>query len=140
MKVLDRLLRYASVFQILARSFGRPRLAPELVFPPLKRTLIELDDLIRFAFARFEPAVINQLWQRHAGFLSHNLDGFRKSNPLDFHDEVENRAAFLATETIKNLFRGIDREGRLCLFVKGTARDPVSTRLLQRHIVLHDAD
>src|SRR5437588_6032245 len=89
---------------------------------------------------RFKATVVNELRQWHAGFFSDDLDGLRKSDSLDLHDEVENGTTLLTPEIVKDFFRRIDGKRRLRFFVKRATRHPIRARFFQRHIVLHDAD
>ena len=103
-----RLIREAALFQIppgVARLGG---VALELIFPPGQSPLVELDHLIALSLARLEAAVVDHLRQRDAGFLGHDTDSFGKGDAFDLHDEVENRAAFLTAEAIKNFFGRVD--------------------------------
>src|SRR5205823_3932071 len=138
LKRLSRLFRDPWLFKIAANRSGRFTL--QLILPPLQRPLIQFYDLIAFTLARFKAAVIDQLWQRHAGLLSDDLDRFGKSHALDLHHKVENRSALLTPEAIENVFRWIDRKRRLRLFVKRTTGHPIRASLLQRNIILHDAN
>src|SRR5215831_4715885 len=128
----------AAFFQILAhrcRSFAR-----QLILPPLQRPLVQLDDLIAVAPARFETIIFNHLRQRHSGFLSHDLDRLWKGDPLHLHDEVKDGPTFVTAEAEEHLLRWIDVERGLGFFMKRAGRAPIRPGFLQRHIILHDAD
>src|SRR2546423_8161608 len=101
MKSLDRLFCDATFLQILARRFRRRGFALKLRFPPLKCPLIQLDDLIRIAFARFKAAVVNQLWQGDAGLLSNDLIASGNVTPSVSHTKVKNEPTFRPPEPLK---------------------------------------
>ena len=59
--------------------------------------------MVSFLASCFEAAVVNHFRQRHADFVGNDLDRFGKGDALDFHDEIENRAAFVTTKAVEDL-------------------------------------
>ena len=69
------------------------------------------------------------------GLARHQLDRFRKTEPLDLHDEREGVAAGAATETVKDLPGRIDVEGGGLLGVERTEAGVVRTGTSQLDIL-----
>ena len=112
----------------------------KLLFPPIERPLVELDDLVGFVAPGFETTVVDEFRERYAGLFRDQLDRLRKSDALHLHHKVEYRAALVTTKTIEDLFNGTDGKRRGLLFVKRTTGHPVGALLLELDVILHHAD
>jgi hypothetical protein len=79
--------------------------------------------------------------QRDAEFLCNQADGFGESDVLDFLDEAEDVAFFLASEAVVELLGGVDGKGRSFFAVKGAEAGVVlRAGFFELDVVADDAD